>query len=215
MLLGIYGSGGAGREVRDIAEESGRWDQIVFIDDTVSEDIYKGIQRMPFDRFVESYSPAYAQVIISLGEPIHKVALYNKIVSKGYSAPIIAHKSAWISPSAHVGNGVVLRAGVVVNADSYVGDNVTIQEHSCVGHDAHIGNHCQIAGMVVIGGHATIGEATYIGLNVPIKDRVSIGSHSIIGMGSAVIRDIPDNVIALGNPARVMKTCDENTRVFS
>lgn len=66
---------------------------------------------------------------------------------------------------------------------------------------------------VSISGHVTIGEKTYIGISVPIKQNVNIGSQSIVGMGSAVIRDIPDDVIAFGNPARVMKKNEEH-RVF-
>jgi acetyltransferase-like isoleucine patch superfamily enzyme len=38
-----------------------------------------------------------------------------------------------------------------------------------------------------------------------VKEGVKIGSNSIIGMGSVVYNDVPDNVIALGNPARVVR----------
>ena len=43
MVLGIYGSGGAGKEVKDIAEMLNKWSEIVFIDDTVDCDFFKGI----------------------------------------------------------------------------------------------------------------------------------------------------------------------------
>ncbi len=214
MILGIYGSGGAGREVRDIASELNRWEEIVFIDDTVPEGIFEDLRRMPFENFRKCFDINKAEIIIALGEPKYKVMLYNKIKNAGYRFATIIHRMAWVSPSAHIGNGVVLRAGAVINANAYIGDNVTIQEQSCVGHDTRIGDHCQIAGMVVVGGHSEIGEATYIGLGVPIKDMVKIGSNSVIGMGSVVIRDIPDNVVAIGNPARAMRPCDDNTRVF-
>lgn len=51
MVLGIYGSGGAGRETKEIASLQGIWDEIVFIDDTVSAGSFKRIKRMPFEEF--------------------------------------------------------------------------------------------------------------------------------------------------------------------
>ena len=46
-----------------------------------------------------------------------------------------------------------------------------------------------------------------------ILEKVSVGSESIVGMGSVVYRDIPDGVIALGNPARVARK-NEDKKVF-
>ena len=79
MVLGIYGSGGTGRNVKEIAEVIGTWNEIVFIDDTVKSGIYKGVCRMPFQCFVQKYSKEAAEVIIALGEPEHKINLYNKV----------------------------------------------------------------------------------------------------------------------------------------
>jgi acetyltransferase-like isoleucine patch superfamily enzyme len=50
-------------------------------------------------------------------------------------------------------------------------------------------------------------------MSVPIKEGSMIGKNTIVGMGSVVLRDLPDDVIALGNPARPMKK-NENHRVF-
>lgn len=55
----------------------------------------------------------------------------------------------------------------------------------------------------------TIGDNVYIGLNVTILPGVNIGSRVIIGSGSIVTKDIPDNSVAAGVPARVIKTVDE------
>ncbi|MET0871100.1 MAG: DapH/DapD/GlmU-related protein, partial [Paeniglutamicibacter terrestris] len=51
----------------------------------------------------------------------------------------------------------------------------------------------------------TIGENVWIGGGATILPGVSIGENSVIGAGSVVTRDVPANVVAVGNPARVMK----------
>lgn len=200
--------------MKEIAEELHQWSEIVFIDDMVPADIYKGVKRMPFSEFQQTFSIENSEIVIALGETIHKATLYSKVKHAGYQLGTVIHKSAWISPTAILGDGIVLRSGVVINADAQIGNNVTIQENSCVGHDVIIGSHCQIAGLVLIGGHTEIGETTYIGINVSIKDRMKIGSNSVVGMGSVVLRDIPDNVTAIGNPARVAQIRNNDSRVF-
>lgn len=55
----------------------------------------------------------------------------------------------------------------------------------------------------------TIGDECYIGNNVILLPGVTIGNHCIIGAGAIVSRDIPNNSVAVGVPARVIKTTDE------
>lgn len=214
MILGIYGSGGAGREVKEIAEELQRWDEIIFIDDTVPSDVFKNIRRMPFSEFKHEFNTATAEIVIALGEPKDKITLYKRVGDAGFNFANIIHKSAWVSPTATIGKGVTLRAGTIIGADAYIGNNVEILEYSHIGHDVIINDHCQISGFVILGGHSKVGEGTYIGMSVPVKEHAEIGKHSVVGMGSVVMRDIPDHVIALGNPARAMRISDNDTRVF-
>ena len=64
-----------------------------------------------------------------------------------------------------------------------------------------------------VAGDCTVGSNTYLAINVCMRQGVSIGNNTIVGMASVVHRDLPDNIIALGNPARAMKKNDER-RVF-
>ena len=56
----------------------------------------------------------------------------------------------------------------------------------------------------------TIGNNVWIGGNVAVLPGVTIGDHSVIGAGSVVVKDIPDNVIAVGNPCRVIRKITDN-----
>ena len=70
-----------------------------------------------------------------------------------------------------------------------------------------------IGGGISFGGDVELGRYAYIGMRSTIKEHVKIGAHSIIGMCSAVYKDIPDKMIAMGNPARPMKKNEEG-RVY-
>lgn len=79
----------------------------------------------------------------------------------------------------------------------------------------HIGDNCTILSGVVIGNkgkemdnhHVSIGNNCYIGLNVGIFGSIKIGNNVIIGANSIVTKDIPDNCIAAGVPAKIIKRC--------
>lgn len=56
----------------------------------------------------------------------------------------------------------------------------------------------------------SVGNNVWFGGNVVVLPGVSIGNNSIIGAGSVVTKDIPDNVIAVGNPCKVLRQITEN-----
>ncbi|MEF2655368.1 MAG: DapH/DapD/GlmU-related protein [Eggerthellaceae bacterium] len=55
----------------------------------------------------------------------------------------------------------------------------------------------------------TVGDNVYFGNNVIILPGVTIGNNVVVGAGAVVSKDIPDNSVAVGIPARVIKTADE------
>ncbi|KRN99343.1 sugar O-acetyltransferase [Companilactobacillus kimchiensis] len=60
----------------------------------------------------------------------------------------------------------------------------------------------------------TIGNDVWVGGNVVINPGVTIGSNVIIGSGSIVVKDIPDNVIAVGNPCRVLRKINDSDKKY-
>ena len=60
----------------------------------------------------------------------------------------------------------------------------------------------------------TIGDSVWIGANVVINPGVTIGSDVVIGAGSVVTKDIPDHVVAVGNPCRVLRPITEEDRAY-
>lgn len=62
-------------------------------------------------------------------------------------------------------------------------------------------------GIVQRGQKVSIGEGSYIGINTVIVGNVKIGKHCVIGANSVVTKDVPDNCVAVGAPARIIKKC--------
>lgn len=64
------------------------------------------------------------------------------------------------------------------------------------------------------GTHIIVEDGVWIGGAVTINDGVTIGKNSVIGSGSVVVKDIPENVIAVGNPCRVLREIDEKDKMM-
>lgn len=60
----------------------------------------------------------------------------------------------------------------------------------------------------------SIGNNVWLGGNVVVVPGVKIGNNSVVGAGSVVTRDLPDNVLAVGNPARILREIGERDRIF-
>jgi acetyltransferase-like isoleucine patch superfamily enzyme len=58
---------------------------------------------------------------------------------------------------------------------------------------------------VIIGGGVHIGRLSFIGLGTRVNDHLEIGSNTIVGSGSVIIDNLPDHVMAVGIPAKIIK----------
>ena len=62
-----------------------------------------------------------------------------------------------------------------------------------------------LSGHVNLGGGCTVGDNSYLGMGAQVREMTRIGQGAIVGMGSIVFADVPNEVIALGNPCRVLR----------
>ena len=219
MKLCIYGAGGFGKEVYDVAkrmnEIESMWDEILFIDDAsdLGSTPYLG-RVLSFEDLLQSFDHNVLEVVIAIGEPITRKSLFNKVESRGLKFAAVIDPSSIISPTAKIGFGVIVAPYCSISSSAVLGDNVAVNTHSIVGHDISIGDNAVISSFVNIGGGCSVGEDSYLGMGALIKEKVTIGSQAIVGMGSVVHKNIPDKIIAMGNPARPIRR-NENQMVFN
>ncbi len=217
MILGIYGAGGLGREVFELASviniDGHRWHNIFFIDDS---DNVKDLRKIPiinYKKLLEINSKDEIEVCVAIGEPEVREKIYTKLVNENVNVAKLIHPDVKIPDSTIVGKGTIICKFVSITCDINIGENVYVHPMACIGHDAKIGNHSIVSSFVDIAGDCILGQKAFLAIGVILKQGIKIGSDAIVGLGSVVHNDIPDAVIALGNPARPMKKNIEK-RVF-
>lgn len=215
-VLGIYGAGGLGREVLELADiinmQSHYWEKIIFIDDNNNLKEINNAKVYAYQEAKELYKDTIESVI-AIGEPEIKCKLYEKLLYDKIDFATLIHPDIHIPKTTSIGKGTIINVGAFISCNMKIEENVYIQPHVNIGHDCVLRMGCVISGFVNIGGDCYIGKSSYIGLSTCVKQGIRIGDGTIIGMASAVYKDIPSDVIAMGNPARIMKK-NENKRVF-
>ncbi len=207
----IIGAGVHGREVAEIlrhqAEKESEVLTLGFVDDDRSlwhrsiDDIpvlgdwtwFKGVDRSEVGVICASgFSEIRKQMVIRARS--HGLSFTNAI------SPL-----ANLSPNATIGEGVVIYQNSTICRGASIGDHVLINAGSIISHDDTIGSYVTINPGVSLAGSVTLGEGCSLGIGCSVIQGISIGAWSIVGAGAAVIHDLPDNVTAVGVPARMIK----------
>lgn len=214
MIWYIYGAGGLGLETMDILldslnESGSKSVDLSFLVDEPNVSVINGYPVVAW----EDCDPT-ANVTIAVGEPEVREILAKKCIDKGLKLRSVVSPKAYISPTANLSEGVVVAPFASIQADAFLGSNVAVNTQAIIGHHVKVMEHAVISSQVNLGGASIVGAKSYIGMGALVREQLEVGSSSIVGMGSVVHRDIPDEVIALGNPARVAKR-NEDKKVFN
>ena len=122
----------------------------------------------------------------------------------------------WGGHHVHFGSGIYANSNLTLVDDGhiYVGDKVMFGPNVTVATASHPINPELRERGLQFNKNVYIGENTWIGAGVIIVPGVHIGKNTVIGAGSVVTKCIPDNVVAVGNPCRVLRNVSEHDREF-
>lgn len=136
------------------------------------------------------------------GSQPHRRRLYDYGIATGLKPVSAVHPSAIVSPSAILGDGIVVMPLAVINAAARLGANVIINTGAVVEHDCVVGDHVHIAPGVRLASAVSVGSETHVGLGAVVRQLIRIGSGVVIGAGAVVVKDVPEGQVVFGNPAR-------------
>ncbi len=124
------------------------------------------------------------------------------------------HPSAIIGSQVEIGDGTVVMPNAVINANSQIGQHVIINTGAIVEHDNLIEHCAHVASNATLCGGARVKALTHIKSGVTVVQGITVGSQSIIEAGSTVMNDLPNQVIASGSLAQIIKSInlEEETR---
>ncbi len=194
MRLHLIGAGGHGKVVADTAEALGYTD-ISFLDQEWPERDTNGRWKI-----IGQPTKIGGQRFCSIGSNSVRAHVFD--AQDLHDSPVLAHPSSIVSPSAKLGVGTFLAAGVIVNADARMGSSVILNTGSSVDHDCILGDFVHVSPGAHLAGNVEIGAGSWIGIGAVVREGVRIGQNVVVGAGAAVVNDIEDGARVGGVPAK-------------
>ena len=207
----IIGAGGVGREtaliIEDINEVNKEWNLLGFIDDNtqIQGSSINGYDVLGNLEFLENHNKEVYVVCAIANYNIKKTIIEKLKKSENIKYATLIHPTTNINDTVEIGEGCIVYQNVVLTANISIGDHVIISPRCGIGHDARVENYCSLLWNTSVSGNVLLKEGVLLGSASTIIQGLTVGEGSIVGAGAVVIRDIQDNVTAVGNPARIFK----------
>lgn len=189
---------------------------------TEKERMVKGMLYIASDESIQSISSENRKLIDAFNNAkCEECAKRMEYIKKAF-----AHtgKNAYIEPPFYcdhgwnisVGDNFYANTGVIIldQCPVNIGNNVMLAPRVSIYCACHPIDACIRNMLYELGKPVTIGNDVWIGGNTVINPGVTIGSNVVIGSGSVVTHDIPDNVVAVGNPCRVLREITEKDHEY-
>jgi len=202
----IYGAGGHGKVVADAAILSGRTVK-GFIDDKAPigfEIMHTAVIARKVSDLLLLRDKSF-EVIVAIGDNRIRMGKIAQLLSMGISIATVIHPSAIIGDYVGVQTGAFVCAGAIINTHTVVGVGSIVNTGATLDHDNFIGPYVHICPGVHMGGNVVVKEGAHVSIGCSVRDKVCIGKWSVVGVGSVVVKDIPNNVVVYGCPAKVHK----------
>jgi len=202
MEVIVLGAGGHSKVAIETASKCGYIVTAVFDDDeTIIGSKCLGVPIIGRIADLDSALEGLAFVAIGNNRIRKKIAQrFTKITWTSFIHPV-----SYVSEHAQIGRGTLIGAGVVIQPDTKIGAHSIINTGSTVDHDCMIGDFSHICPGAHLAGGVVIGEGTMIGIGASIIPLKKVGSWSTVGAGAVVVKDVPDNITAIGVPARIIR----------
>lgn len=117
----------------------------------------------------------------------------------------LIHPTSYVASTVTIGRGTVVAQNCVLMAGASIGDHVKMLPNATISYGSSIASYSTVSSGVVTLADVKCGLSCYLGANVAIKERITVGDYCILGMGTIVIRNVPDNCVMVGNPARLLR----------
>jgi sugar O-acyltransferase (sialic acid O-acetyltransferase NeuD family) len=152
-------------------------------------------------------SVAHGSVAIGGARGADRLAIQETMRRAGLRFEPLLHPRSTVSETAEIGDGTHVLAHAVVAAEARLGRACIVNHQANLDHDCRLGDGVHVAPGATLCGCIRIGDFVMIGAGATVLPWLTIGAGTTVGAGAVVTKDLPPGVVAVGNPARVVRDC--------
>ena len=191
----IYGAGGHGKAVIDLARGCG-YHVAALLDDFVAPgalvmdlEVAGGLSCLAEWR--ERGVLYAANAVGGIGKPSVRQQIFEQLLAAGFSFPSLIHPSAVVEPSATIEDGGQVLALAYVGSAARIGFGSLINAGAIASHDVVLERVNNLSPGAVLAGGVYLGAYSQVGMNATINVNIHVGANCIIGNGATVKKDVP------------------------
>lgn len=155
----------------------------------------------------------FINTVYKIGGQNERIELFENLEIPDENLCTFIHPFAYVAPSVVLNPGCVVLANASISPQTKIGRCCVIMSNVSIGHDNEIGNYNFIAANSCLGSYIKVGIGSWLGLNCTIRGKLIIGKKAAVGIGAVVTKNIGDEEIWVGNPARFYKSVYEEISI--
>ncbi|MBE3144750.1 MAG: acetyltransferase [Planctomycetes bacterium] len=208
--LVIIGAGGFGQEiiwaVRNINALRSQYEILGYCDDDPAKkgSVIYSATVLGTPEAVDKILPVKPSFICAIGDNVKRAKVVKYVLSLGWLPATVIDPSVIIAEGVSVGEGTYVGAGCILSPYAQIGNHVIINHHCSIGHNSVLDDFVQISPGGRVSGSCRVKEGASLGSNAVIAPGITVGRFATLGASSFAMTDIPDDVTAIGTPARVV-----------
>jgi len=209
----LIGAKGFAKEIFEIVFKNKQSESIVFYDDinlngtkTIFED---HIVLQSIEEAKNYFEKTDNRFTIGIGNPILRKKMFEKFTQIGGIPTSTISLDAKIgSKEISIGVGTNILDGAIISNSVTIGIGCILYYNAILTHNCKVGDFVEISPAAILLGRCTVGSYTQIGANATILPDITVGSNVVIGAGAMVNKNVPDNSVVYGNPAKIIRYLD-------
>lgn len=206
----VIGASDQSRCTIDVIEQEKKYEIYGLLDKKLEKDTtYEGYKVLGYLENIQNLVEEHGVYggIVAIGDNFTRYKVVNTILDLYPDFKFInaIHPSVIMGKNVKIGSGCLIMPGVILNNNASVGNHCILLTRSSLDHDTTVGDFSSFSPGVTTGGRVNVGNCSVIGIGANILHCKSIGNHCVIGGGALINKDIEDNSIAYGVPARIVK----------
>lgn len=206
QALIIIGTGGFAREVHWLVQEINAaqpcFEVLGFVGPADPGNLPAPYLGSDAEILQQDFQPSKPSVIVALGDGKLRSKLLSAYAAGGYGIASLVHPTAKIGLRCQIDEGAIICAGAILTVDIAAGPGLVANLNSTIGHDCQLGDCVTLSPGCHLSGGTVCGDGVSLGTGAVTLPNTRIGAHSQVGAGAVVTRDLPENVVATGIPAK-------------
>ena len=208
----LWGSAGHARVLASIIALHGGRVAALFDNSPQAASVLAGVPlyhgRDEFTRWIESEADRHdlcGLAAIGGARGRDRLAVHEYFRAHGVRLEPLVHPQASVCLTASLGAGTQVLAQAVVATGARLGEACIINHHASADHECVLGDGVHLAPGATLCGCVSLGDNVMIGAGAVVLPRVTIGENTVVGAGAVVTQNLPAGVVAVGNPARIVR----------